>query len=160
MEAMREFGPNTINEIVGLLVGDKIDYGRDRNVYACHAFPDYVVKVENRGTNYFSNVMEWMIWTEFRGTKWERWLAPCKFISAGGTVLIQARCAPLKKRPRRVPGWMSDLKGENWGEWEGRPVCFDYANNELFEAAKLVGLKVPRWHDLTASGAPMVKVAT
>lgn len=158
-DANREFGPNTINELVGLLVGEKIDYGRDRNVYACHAFPDCVVKVENRGANNFSNVLEWCIWCEFKETKWAKWIAPCRLISACGVVLIQARCEPLKKRPRRVPAWMADLKGENWGELEGRPVCFDYANNMLFEAAKRMGMKAPEWHDLSKSGRPLVKVA-
>lgn len=162
--ATEEFGPRTIDDLVGLLASEKISYGRDRNVYASHVFPDAVVKVENRGDNHFSNVLEWLIWQEFEGTKWEKWLAPCRWISASGIVLIQAKCEPLplERRPRRVPAWMADLKGENWGLYKGRPVCFDYANNRLFEIArgKEVGLVAPRWHDLDSDGGQMRKVAT
>lgn len=147
-----EFGGVTQNELIGLLVTERIGQGTYRDVYGSHVLPDCVVKVEV-GENRFNNPLEWIIWQEFKATKWAKWLAPCRFISACGVVLIQARCEPLGLRPRRVPAFLADLKAENWGTIKGHPVCFDYGNNHVFTlVADNAAMVKPKWHDLTASG--------
>lgn len=142
-----KLGPQTTHDALGLLISYRIGQGQHRDVYASHVLPDHVVKIE-RGENRFCNPMEWIIWGQFKDTKWAKWLAPCHSISGCGLVLLQRRCDPLDERPRLVPSFLADLKRQNWGTIDGRPVCFDYGNNAVFELArKNTRLVRADWHN-------------
>ena len=114
-------------ELKSLMLGELIGEGMSRKVYACKHDPDYVVKVEDRA-RMFQNVAEWEAWTWVRGTKKEKWLAPCLDISACGSILLQRRAGPLRPqaRPKTVPAFLTDVKRENFGYLDGHLVCFDY----------------------------------
>lgn len=114
-------------EMKSILCGDKIGEGINRKVYVCRLDPDWVVKLEPGGTN-FQNIEEWRAWEWACGTAKQRWLAPCRYISPGGYVLIQRRVRPLmvKERPKLIPNWLTDIKPEHFGKMDGKVVCVDY----------------------------------
>lgn len=114
-------------EAQSLLCGDKLGEGQNRKVYVCRLDEAYVIKIEPRGTQ-FQNVEEWRAWWWAQGTSKARWLAPCKFISPCGLLLIQARVTPMrpKEAPKRLPQWLGDLKHENFGVLDGKVVACDY----------------------------------
>ncbi|MCK5639710.1 MAG: hypothetical protein KAJ19_02895, partial [Gammaproteobacteria bacterium] len=74
---------------------------------------------------------------------WEKWFAPCVEISSCGIVLVQHKTKPLTKLPTYVPSFFNDLKTNNWGELNGRPVCHDYGIMPMFriKSAKMVKAK-------------------
>jgi hypothetical protein len=114
-----------------LLCGDKIGEGYYRTVYNCKLRPDLVVKVDNDILREFSNVQEMKIWCSFQNKKSiARWLAPCEFLSPDGRLLLQKKCDAVPshyKLPKRLPLFLQDIKRENFGIFEGRLVCLDYA---------------------------------
>lgn len=141
-------GPAIANDALGMLIGEALGEGAHRKVYACQVLPRCVVKIETAAQQFF-NVLEWEMWCEMETTRWAKWLAPCRFISDCGAVLIQDRCELLETRPARVPGFLWDLKRENWGDLRGKPVCFDYGNNPVIrQAARRSRLVRPKWFDL------------
>ena len=116
-------------EAFNLLCGELLGEGAFRKVFACTIDPALVVKVETR-TGSFHNVQEWRTWDECQfWKKGAAWLAPCVSISPYGTVLLQKRVEPLRKAelPEKMPAFMRDVKAENFGLYEGRVVCSDYA---------------------------------
>ena len=133
--------PATKDSALCVLVGEKLGSSVFRDVYAVNGRPDVVLKVEDRGGE-FCNVMEWKIWTEAQGTPAEQWLAPCLDLSGlGGRALVMRRTKPITERIWRrleVPAFFNDLKPENWGLIDGRPVCHDYAHSDVL----LRGLRV------------------
>lgn len=145
----QRYGAIIINDALGLLFGRRLARGTFRDVYEHATDPTCVVKVEARKTE-FCNQAEWAIWTESQGHEWRLWLAPCVSISAFGTALVQRRTTPLPpdKRPALVPNFLADLKLENWGMLDGRPVVHDYGNHRVCELAqKGHALVAGRWHD-------------
>ena len=110
-----------------LLCHKFIGSGMSRDVYTSLLLPDCVIKVEN-GAKYFQNIMEWEVWYEVKGTEYEKWFAPCEFISANGTVLIQKRTEPIpeKRLPKKLPSFFCDFKKANYGLYKNKPVCHDY----------------------------------
>lgn len=92
--------------------------------------PDWVVKVSESSRD-FQNVMEWETWRYAVGRPAEKWLAPCHHISFSGSILIQSRTTPLKKLPKRLPDFFTDLKAENFGLLDGRVVAHDYGLSRL-----------------------------
>ena len=115
------------NEAKSILCADKIGEGQNRKVYVCRLDPDWVVKLEPRGTH-FQNIEEWRAWWWAEGTPKARWLAPCRFISPCGFILMQRRVTPMRngERPKRLPDWLGDLKPENFGVMDGKVVACDY----------------------------------
>lgn len=114
-------------DIASSLLGDRIDHGASRTVFACALDPErFVVKV-NRGDSQ-SNALEWRVWQDLKDAKLGKWLAPCVYLSVNGQVLVQRRTTPvgIKKMPARVPHFFTDLKVQNWGRMDGRIVCHDY----------------------------------
>lgn len=114
-----------------LLCHDKpIGSGAFREVFVCRLNNDWVVKVEkDHDWRNFQNVLEMNIWSEFREVKSvAQWLAPCRFMSPNGRILIQDRCAPLRadEMPNKLPAFLTDVKYENFGKLNGRVVCVDY----------------------------------
>lgn len=124
------FSETTARDFRDLIIGERIGTGQDRSVFAMSQTPDKVLKIEH-GETLFQNITEWDNWRAAQYTEaLYKWLAPCVAISRHGKVLIQERTTPViaKDLPAQVPGWLSDLKAENWGRLpNGRVVCHDYA---------------------------------
>ena len=113
-----------------LLCGPLLGEGIHRRVFACRIDPKLVVKVElNHEWRYFSNVHEMTFWDDHEHRKAvSKWLAPCKYLSPDGRILLQHRVEPLTRSllPDRLPAFLTDLKPENFGWLNGRVVCVDY----------------------------------
>lgn len=142
------------NDLASLFLGEKLGAGTYRDVYALGIDKDLVVKIEarndNEGNPHFCNVAEMDIWLHSRDHAWRKWLAPCLFISNYGAVLIQRRTqpCPLSKLPKKVPNFLADLKPENWGLYDGRPVVHDYGNHAVYHVARGAHKMVKgHWHD-------------
>lgn len=121
-------------DIAGMLLGEKIGSGQFRDVYAHATNPDYVVKVEN-GARSFHNVAEYDLWKAVEDKPIAKWFAPVSHISPAGSVLVMRRVEHLPKQflPKQVPDFFTDLKVDNWGLFEGRPVCCDYGLTLLLD---------------------------
>lgn len=126
-----------LDEFVNLMIGDMIGEGAFRKVYECKLDPSLVVKIENTANREFPNVHEWAIWqeVEFHDIL-SKWYAPCVQISHSGSVLLQKRTKPLRKMPEMVPELFADVKRENFGLYQGRPVMHDYGNHSFYDIAK------------------------
>lgn len=120
------------SDLFNLMCGPKLGTGQHREVYECAMDDSRVVK-HDHGTNW-SNIEEYKIWCEYRDTPIGKWLAPVHWISPRGLWLIQSRTKPIEigKFPKRIPALFADIKPDNWGLLDGRPVCHDYGNHGLF----------------------------
>lgn len=101
--------------------------GIGRDVFASRFDPKSVIKLAQHSGN--QNVIEYEVWCIVKEDKaLKPWFAPCSHLSGIGQWLIQARTTPILKKdlPRKVPTIFTDLKPENWGWYDGRPVCHDY----------------------------------
>jgi hypothetical protein len=134
-----KFSKHIETECRAMLIGSLLGEGCYRKVYRNRMDRNTVVKVEDVG-GHFSNINEWNIWNKYQHTGFARWLAPCKFISPCGSVMIQARTSPVPKQsmPKKVPECLQDLKIENWGMYKGKVVCHDYGNFDFISGTKLV----------------------
>lgn len=117
-----------------LCAGNKLGSGIHRDVFECRLNDKWVVKVEtDLPWRYFANVHEMKFWNDNEHCEAiAKWLAPCEFLSPDGLLLVQHRCQPLRDSdnlPEKVPAFLTDIKRDNWGILDGRPVCFDYALN-------------------------------
>lgn len=115
-----------------LLCGEKLGSGIHRDVFECRLRPDLVVKVEQeREWRRFANVLEIEFWHRFQDYKpVADWLAPCEYLSPDGRILLQKKvrvASELDELPEKLPGFLTDIKPENYGWLEGRLVCLDYA---------------------------------
>lgn len=111
-----------------LFVGDRIGAGYSRTVYEHALDPNLVIKIETADTRDFANPSEWNLWRQSADyPEVRRWLAPCLHISPNGTVLIQARTTPVKRMPKELPDFFTDVKLANLGLYKGRIVVHDYA---------------------------------
>lgn len=122
----------TFEDCFNLLCGEMIGDGIHRDVFECRIDPTLVVKVENDGDwRYFANVHEMKFWNDHEDSpKIARWLAPCKWLSPEGKVLLQRRVQPIRdsdELPAKLPAFLNDVKRENYGWLDGKLVCFDYA---------------------------------
>ncbi len=120
----------TFEDAFNLLCGDKIGEGVHRTVFACRLRDDLVVKVETEPAfRYFANVHEMKFWCD--ADDWAReWLAPCRYMSPDGRILLQDRCDPVPRdfaMPEKMPAFMTDLKRSNFGMMKGELFCVDYA---------------------------------
>jgi hypothetical protein len=110
-----------------LLIGDVVGEGQYRNVFTFDLLPNTVIKVSDVEGN--ANLIEWNVWRNVKGEKFEKWFAPCIYCSPGGHFLIQKRVKPLPvnfKFPKRMPSFFSDFKPENFGLFKNNLVCHDY----------------------------------
>ncbi len=121
-------------EAFWMLVGERIGYGMSRAVYECKLRPDCVVKVEDAQQR-FQNIMEWETWQRVKGTEFEKWFAPCEWISPAGVVLVMKFTNPLRKQeyPEKMPAFLTDFKRSNYGMYNGRVVCHDYGTHLMLE---------------------------
>lgn len=131
-----------------MICGRKLGEGQYRQVFEFKPDKSLVVKVEPNQRN-ISNRMEWELWQELKDTELGAWLAPCYDISPQNFWLVQRRTEPLQEAqlPKQVPTLFADLKRENWGMLNGRVVCHDYGNNNIFSIVRKYGnrLKDVEW---------------
>lgn len=142
------------NDLFELITGDQIAYGVYRDVFDCPVFKGCVIKYET-GAGNFCNIAEWEIWNNLKNHKvLGQWLAPCYQISPSGTILVQAKTTPAHpdQFPAKIPRFFTDTKYQNWGWYDGRLVCHDYANNRLFSDGPLGTMVKAKWWD--AKGGP------
>jgi hypothetical protein len=118
-----------------LLCGAKLNSGVYRDVFECRLRPELVVKVERErdgGRRSFNNVLEMRFWDDWcQVEKVRAWLAPCEYLSPDGRILLQRKVSILQDTddlPSTVPEFLTDLKPENFGIYQGRIVCADYAS--------------------------------
>lgn len=132
-----------------LLCDALIGYGISRQVFSSRLMPQSVVKVEQDAAR-FQNVMEYQIWQSVKETDFAKWFAPCEFISANGSVLVQARTEPVPRNqfPKQMPVFLTDFKRANYGLYDGRVVCHDYGTALLFEYGMSKRMKKAEWWDL------------
>lgn len=149
--------PYIKSQLANMIMGAKLGKGAYRTVFVNRIsgigpgkknMPNYgdkktVIKLEGTGGN-FANIIEWELWNHVADGPTAKWFAPCYQISPSGGALIQARTYPITdaQLPKRVPGFFSDLKKDNWGLFEGRVVCHDYGNILWEKGSKL---KVAKW---------------
>lgn len=115
-------------ELSSVMLGEFIGQGSARKVYHARMNDKYVCKIELKAGS-FQNPSEWETWNWVEGNKQlARWFAPCWAISTCGMMLVQRYCEPLRDAdlPKRLPGFLCDLKKENFGMMDGRVVCCDY----------------------------------
>lgn len=126
-------GGTIASDMADLFLGPVIASGASRTVYSLRGDPTAVIKVETASRS-FNNIAEWDIWCNFEGTEMEKWLAPCCSISSCGIFLIQKRTKVTSEKdyPEKIPSFFTDTKFGNWGLYEDRLVCHDYANNRLY----------------------------
>lgn len=114
-------------DFLDIFLGEKISSGSARDVYVCAINESFVIKIESKAQS-FQNTMEWNVWQEVQNTSWAEYFAPCLYISACGTILIQRKCEFINKKdyPVKVPAFFTDRKYGNYGLYKGKFVCFDY----------------------------------
>lgn len=93
---------DAFNLLCGALLGE----GVHRKVFACRLRPELVVKVEAEPAfRYFANVHEMKMWND-SSLKEAEWLAPCRYLSPDGRILLQDRADPVPgdyEMPERMP---------------------------------------------------------
>lgn len=129
-----------------LLTDRKIGSGMSRTVYTSTILPDCVIKIE-RGAGHFQNVIEWETWQRLKDTPFARWLAPCEFISPGGSVLVMKKTIPAREDEYldRMPVFLTDLKRANYGIYNGNLVCHDYGTNLLMDHGMTKRMRKAHW---------------
>tara|TARA_B100001079_G_scaffold54245_1_gene45265 strand:- start:2836 stop:3285 length:450 start_codon:yes stop_codon:yes gene_type:complete len=142
--------PQTITaDFIGLFCGDHIAGGVGRQVYEYALDASKVIKVETAARS-FQNVMEWETWGDLADTEHAKWLAPCRYISECGIVLIQDRVTPMRPnhKRRKLPEWLTDLTTDNYGVIGDQVVACDYGLNLLINHGAFAGaLRYPKWQD-------------
>ncbi len=137
-------------DLHSLVIGDKIAYGSSRHVFESLLDKTTVIKVETR-SGYFQNVLEWEVWTTVKGTKYEKWFAPCVAISSNGMILIQKKVEMIQKAsyPKKIPSFLADRKYTNYGMLGKQLVCFDYGTIHIkaFEKAEYKMEKAGWWEE-------------
>lgn len=141
------FSGNTLTrDLFNLFVGEQIGRGCGRTVFSLGLNPDFVAKIECEAGS-FQNILEHQVWQAVEYTKFARWFAPIREISANGTILIQKRTEPIPRDrlPEKVPSFFTDLKPENWGLIDGKPVCHDYGFHLMLERGMTSRMKKADW---------------
>lgn len=126
--SLHDLSKHALTDLGYLFVGDVIGSGMSRTVYEFNIDPTKVVKIETARQR-FQNVMEWELWNECRECPaLAKYLAPCRYISDCGIVLIMDKTQPLRATeiPKSLPAFLTDHKVENFGLLDGKVVCHDY----------------------------------
>ena len=119
----------TLDQLRDFLLGERLGFGVDREVYVYRPDPRLVIKLQV-GEYDFQNVAEWNLWVNASAAL-RKHLAPVHDISPTGAVLLQARCEPCPEHliPAKMPKVLADLHKDNLGLYEGRPVAVDYGRH-------------------------------
>lgn len=143
-----------------LVLGKCLGEGVARRVYEWLPDDTLVAKLQMRESYQdrdYQNIAEWQLWTN-ASAELKKWLAPCKWISPCGTLLLQHWCSqPVRLPiPGKVPPILADCHDDNFGElWDEearktRVVLVDYGRNwaiEMASNAKAMKKMVPVDHD-------------
>lgn len=138
---------NTVEaDFLHLICGKPLGSGAHREVFEFALDPKWVIKFETEAHS-FSNINEWQVWQDAQDMHEDisKWLAPCRAISACGTVLIQARTTPAKRYPDQIPAWLTDTKRANFGMLGRRFVAHDYALNLICNSGMTRRLRKVEW---------------
>lgn len=139
-------------DFISMFLGKRLGNGVARKVYAHRLDPKLVIKIEEEGGN-FQNPIEARVWEEVQYYKaMSKWLAPVVGVSPCGIILVQRRAEPIPKKdlPKFVPAFLRDIKQDNWGLIDGKPVCFDYGTTNL-TFGKSIKMRKARWPEADAS---------
>lgn len=138
---------DTPDDYLARYQGEMIGKGASRRVYEHVGAPDWVIKVEDLDGGFY-NAMEWKVWEYAQYMPQVRlWLAPCAFVSRCGRLLVQWRTQRVHSDdlPDKVPSFFTDLKAANWGHYDGRVVCHDYASHLLWNGLATKRRKRADW---------------
>lgn len=133
-------------ELFWTLCDDRIGTGMSREVWSSKVLPNSVIKVES-ASGKFQNIMEWEIWNWVKGTEYDKWFAPCEWISPNGSVLIMAKTASAAKYPNKLPVFLTDTKKSNYGMLGNRFVCHDYGVTTLLTFGMSKRERKVRWDE-------------
>ena len=133
-------------DLFNMLCHDRIGYGMSRQVWSSKILPTSVVKVEDTAGK-FQNVMEWEIWNWVKGTEFEKWFAPCEWISPNGMVLVMAKTTPALVYPDKLPAFLTDTKKPNYGMLGNRFVCHDYGISTILSFGLTKRQRKVTWRD-------------
>lgn len=133
-------------ELVDMICGDVIGRGAYRTVFEYRLDPTMVIKHDTGEAH--SNLWEFYIWKEVQFTEMSKWFAPVKWMSPGGTWLVQARTVPLREGefPERIPKMFVDTKASNWGLLNGVPVCHDFGHTRVIDLGLKQGKQLTTAH--------------
>lgn len=140
---MSDFFKETYEDAFNLLCGELLGEGIHRKVFACRIRRDLVVKVEDdtKVNRSFANAFESRFWGDYQhAPAVAKWLAPVEYMSPDGRILLQTRAEPIPwdfHLPDKLPGFLTDVKRENFGLIEGRLVCLDYSSTVLDAGTRL-----------------------
>jgi hypothetical protein len=132
-----------------LFADELIAKGSARVVWSSKAIPDCVIKIEDVAQS-FQNVNEWELWNDVKDTPdVAKWLAPCRWISPDGSILLMERTTvPSKRRyPDRLPKFLTDTKFQNYGLMKGRFVCHDYGSHVANTFGATTTMRAAHWWD-------------
>lgn len=135
--------------IYGLL-GEFVGRGQSRDVYKSPIDKNIVIKIAYNAQGIIDNTDEWSLWCLSEGKDLRNWLCPIIGVFGDGRVLYMRRAehAPESglKSFKKVPEIFGDVHIHNWGYFEGRLVCFDYAINNSASVPKKLKMKKAAWH--------------
>lgn len=143
-----ELSDNIKYEVWRLLANQHIGGGSARAVWSSLLLPDAVIKVEDNAQS-FQNVMEWETWHRVKGTKFEKWFAPCLHISPNGSILVMAKTKlpGMSDLPEKMPAFLCDFKRTNYGLLNGALVCHDYGIPLMFNTGLSTRMQKANWID-------------
>jgi hypothetical protein len=143
-----EQNPVLQSEFTMSMCGRHLGAGIGRRVFEYALNPDtHVVKFEDCNGSRFQNVLEWETWQRVKGTRHERWFAPCVWISQSGGILIMRRTTRPVQFPAKMPAYLCDFKRDNYGLLDGKFVCHDYGTNLLIENGLTSRMRKAEWWD-------------
>lgn len=124
-----------------LCIGDRLGSGQTRDVFYWQPDDSLVIKVAKDYYGIAANIREFDLYCDaVSGEFYESlnyWLAPIESISTCGRFMLMKKTEPvrLEDAPTVIPTWMTDLKLDNIGWFEGRVVTHDYGLNLIVEDA-------------------------
>lgn len=133
-------------EAFRLLCDEEIGRGIGRIVYSSKVLEEEVIKTEE-GSGSFQNIIEWETWQRVKDTPFAKWFAPCKWISACGSVLVMAKTERMQDAqfPEKMPAFLADFKRTNYGLLNGHVVCHDYGTHLMFENGMTRRMRKVQW---------------
>lgn len=145
-EFFDNFTTNAARDVARMVLGTRLGCGSTRVIYQHATDAELIVKIED-GARSFCNIAEWTVWEAVKDTAFARWFAPVVSISPAGIVLVMKRCDELRlsELPEHIPAFLTDIKAENWGLFEGRPVCLDYGYHLLLERGMTKAIRKANW---------------
>lgn len=145
----RDYTIELYAEFMDTMCGKMLGEGVSRRVYECKPNPDAVIKIEryapDNEIHQFQNIIEWNTWAWVKGTKHEKWFAPCLYISSNGNILIQAKTKPITRYPDKIPVYLEDTKKQNYGIYKNHVCCHDYGTNTLQTHGMSKRMKKAKW---------------